>query len=56
MSKFQFQMTQQNLLGIWVIGIYLRFGAWDLVVHIFFLFYHRRLSIKGDPNIPLGRK
>src|SRR4030042_5987663 len=31
-------------------------GAWYLVLHIFILFYHRRLSIKGEPKIPLGRK
>jgi hypothetical protein len=25
-------MTKKILFGIWVIGIYLKFGAWDLVL------------------------
>jgi hypothetical protein len=31
-SKFQFQMTKKILLRIWVIGICLGFGAWNLVL------------------------
>jgi hypothetical protein len=31
-SKFQFQMTKQILFRISVIGIHLRFGAWDLLL------------------------
>ena len=31
-SKFQFQMIEQILFRIWVIGIYLGFGAWKLVL------------------------
>jgi hypothetical protein len=32
-------MTKRFLFRIWVIGIYLRFGAWDLVLIIFAMLY-----------------
>ena len=44
-SKFQIQITKQILFGIWVIGIYLEFGAWGLVLFLGMLCampYHMR--------------
>ncbi len=54
-SKFQIQIIKTILFRIWVIGIYLEFGAWYLVLPRGYALPYAFLSDFGD-DIPSGRK
>jgi len=61
-SKFQFQITKTISFRIWVIGIYLELGAWDLVLpyaytYLLILKPHLLISFpcRLDVLVPLSR-